>query len=153
MSISRMVAAAVLGISLAQLLPSECLAAGTLAKVAVATAKAIEPRESGGTTVEIEAVLTVKNESDGVIGVSPRQFEYSLVPKGADGKEGEPHMFFGIKDPDLRDANPLAPGESIELSASLEGHTIGVDKAAKYLLVVRDPGNERTTKRIEMSFK
>lgn len=153
MSISRMVSAAVVGFSLAHVLPSECLAEGTLAKVAVAAAKAIEPGQSGGPTVEIEAVLTVKNESDGVIGVSPRQFEYALVPKGADGGEGEPHRFFGIKDPDLRDAKPLAPGETTELSASLEGHTIGVDKAAKYLLVVRDPGNERTTKRIEMSFK
>ena len=93
------------------------------------------------------------NDGDGVVGVSPRQFSYSLVPKQADGKEGEPQMFFGIKDPELADTQPLGPGKSVDLTATLEGHTIGVTKGAKYILIVTDSSDAKNSQRIEITIK
>ena len=153
MSRSRMIAVVVMAILFGQGLPSDGLAAEKLVKVVAKNAKAIATKESGGKTVEVQAVLTVKNDGDGIVGVSPRQFEYALVPKGADGKDGEAHRFFGIKDPDLADTQPLDPGKSVDLSATLEGHTIGVTKGAKYVLVVTDPSDAQNAQRIEITIK
>lgn len=153
MSRSRMIAVVVMGAIFGQGLPSVGLAAEKLVKVVAKNAKAIAAKESGGKTVEVQAVLTVKNDGDSIAGVSPRQFEYALVSKGADGEEGEAHRFFGIKDPDLADTQPLDPGKSVDLSATLEGHTIGVTKGEKYLLIVTDSSDPQNTQRIEITIK
>ena len=153
MSRSRMIAVVVMSVVYGQGLPNVGLAAEKLVKVVAKSAKAFQPKQAGGKTVEVEAVLTVTNGGDGVAGVSPRQFGYALVPKGADGKEGEPQMFFGIKDPELADTQPLGPGKSVDLSATLEGHTIEVAKGAKYVLIVTDSSDAKNSQRIEITIK
>jgi len=62
-------------------------------------------------------------------------------------------MFFGIKEPNLSDSQPLEPGKSIDVSAPLEGHTIGVEKGLKYFLVVTDSSDSKDTQTIEFTMK
>jgi hypothetical protein len=131
-----------------------CLAADkSTFSVKVTSASALAPKEPGGTTARIHAEIMMKNDGDGVIGVSPRQLSYELREKLADDKLGEPHRFFGITEPDLRDARPLEPGQSVKLDADLEGHTIGVDAGAKYLLIVTNPNNDNAKQQVEVTFK
>ena len=124
----------------------------SLVKIVVTKAQAIEAKESGGRTVEVETVLSLRNDGDGVVGVSPRQFTYELFPRGVDGSLGTPQMFFGIRDPDLSDAQSLAPGESITLSAPLEGHTVPIDTSGNYVLVVTHVDDKDITSRSDVSF-
>lgn len=151
----RMFAIGVLIVFAGISMPHNCMAEEnvTIIKVNVKKAKSIQPKEAGGKTVEIEVALTVKNEGPGIAGVSSRQYRYDLVPKGPDGEPGTPQMFFGIKDPNLSDAQPLDPGKSIELFAPLEGHTIGVEKGMKYRLIVTDQTDPQRSKSIDLDIK
>jgi len=92
MQITRVVAITVMAIALGNLMPSLGVAAEgiKLVKVVVKQAKSIQPKEAGGTTVEIQAVLTIKNNGPAVSSVSARQYTYDLFPKGTDGEAGEP---------------------------------------------------------------
>ena len=153
MSKSRMIAVVAMGLLVTHCIPSVSLAAGKLVKVVVKNAKAIAANQAGGKTVEVDAVLTIKNDSDGVTGVSPRSFKYTLVLKGAVDEKDAPHRFFDIKEPNLIDTRPLEPGKSIDLLAPLEGHTIGVAKGDKCLLIVTDPSDEKNTQQIDVTIK
>jgi len=121
--------------------------------VTVTKAISVTPKEAGSKTVEVDAVIAIKNEEDRVIGVSPRQLRYELRKKHADGTLGESHRFFGIAEPELKDALPLAPGQTAKLKADLEGHTIGVDIGSKYVLVVMNPNDDDAEQQVEVTFK
>ncbi len=131
-----------------------CLAADkSTFSVKVAKAISVTPKESGGKTAEVHVEITMKNDSDKDISVSPRQLSYELREKQADGKLGEPHRFFGIAEPELKDARPLGPGQTAKLDAVLEGHTIGVDVGSKHLLIVTNPNNDNAQQQVEVTFK
>lgn len=131
-----------------------CMAADKSAvSVAVTKAIALTPKEAGGKTVEVHAVISIKNEGDQVIAVSPRQFGYELRKKQADGTLDEPVRFFGIADPEIKDAQPLGPGQSVKLEAELQAHTDGVEVGPKYLLIVTNPNNDNAKQQVEVTFK
>lgn len=142
-----------LGLSIA-LVGGACFAAEKSSfSVTVTKAISVTPKEAGGKTVEVHAVIAIKNEGDQVIGVSLRQLQYELREKHADGTLGESHRFFGITEPELKDAQPLAPGQTVTLEADLEGHTIGIDVGSKHVLVVMDPNNDDAKQQVEVTFK
>jgi hypothetical protein len=113
--------------------------------VKVLEAKAIQATMPGGATVRVKAELEIKNGGTAPIGVSSRSFEYKLVMKGKKEEDDQEHQFFGHVEPELSDIRPLKPGTSIKLAAILEGHTIEIEKAKKYTLLVKGYGKEIVT--------